>query len=104
MKLMSGDRVPATGDRTGASAVSNRIRVGGGAVGADEGIPAGIEAIRLCVDVEECIMGSSFAVLRLMVDGGTVDFNFPCGEVALEVGNVIQGVPETELYVGEDLE
>ena len=47
MKLMSGDRVPATGDRTGASAVSDRIRVGGGAVDADEGIPAGIRSPRM---------------------------------------------------------
>ena len=49
-------------------------------------------------------MISALSVLGFMIDGGTDDFDFTCGEVPLIIGHIVQGVPETEFHVGIQLE
>ena len=48
--------------------------------------------------MEDRIVVAALAVLCLVIDCGSVDLNFACAEVALEVRHVVHGVPETEFY------
>ena len=48
--------------------------------------------------MEDRIVVAALAVLCLVINGRSVDLNFACAEVALEVRHVVHGVPETEFY------
>lgn len=43
-------------------------------------------------------MSAALAVLGFVVDLRTLDLNFADAEVSLEVGHIVHGVPEAELY------
>ena len=77
---------------------------GGAAVYAAEGVAGGVEAGDRGVGPEHCVVVAALAVLGLVVDGAAHDLHFAGGEVALEVGAVVHGVPQAELHVAEHIQ
>ena len=69
---------------------------------AEEFVTACVEACDGGVDGEERVMVAAFLELGLVVDQGGVvllfDFDFAGGEVALEVGGVVHGVPQAPFH------
>ena len=49
-------------------------------------------------------MIAALAILGFVVDNGTVDFHFAGGKIALEVGHIIQGIPQTPFHKGEEFD
>ena len=104
VEVVGTDRGPAVGNAVGAAARLDGFRLGGAAVYAAEGVAGGVEAGDRGVGPEHCVVVAALAVLGLVVDGAAHDLHFAGGEVALEVGAVVHGVPQAELHVAEHIQ
>ena len=101
---MRRDRRPAGSHGVGAGTVDNRIRMIRTVVETEELIACGIKSVNVFIDREDCVVVSALAVLRLMEDGGTDNFHFTGGEVALEVALIIIRIPEAPFNIREQFE
>ena len=102
VKLHGAHRSPAVGHGAGAAAVLHRLGQLGAAVYAHKGIPGGIKAIEGGIGPEDRIVVPALPVLGLVIDGPVGNLHLTGGEVALEVGGIVHGVPQTEFQIGED--
>ena len=89
------------GDGVGAGTFFYRFRVGIAAPGAQKGIPAGVKAVYRRVDGVQRVVVAALAVFGLVVDRAALHLDLTGGEVALEVGGIVHGVPQAELYIAE---
>ncbi len=71
-------------------------------VGAEEGIALRVEARERLGAGEVGEVIAALSVLGLVVDDAVFDLDLSGGEIALEVGLVVPGIPETELDRGEE--
>ena len=99
--MVYADRCPAVGDGVGAGTFFYRFRVGIAAPGAQKGIPAGVKAVYRRVDGVQRVVVAALAVFGLVVDRAALHLDLTGGEVALEVGGIVHGVPQAELYIAE---
>ena len=100
--LMHADRGPAVCHRVGAGALFDDLRVGVAAPGAQERIAAGVKAIHRRVDGVQRVVVAALTVLGFVVDRAALDLDLAGRKIALEVGGIIHGVPQAELYVAEN--
>lgn len=76
----------------------NGLRAVISAVSAKESVAVGIVSVDRAVDCINSVMSAALAVLSFVVNLRTLDLNFADAEVSLEVGHIVHGVPEAELY------
>ena len=99
--LMHANGRPAMRHRVGAGTFFHDFGVGVAAPAAQKGIPAGVKAIYWRVDREKSVVVAALAILSLVVNRAALDLDLACRKIALEVGGIIHGVPQTELYIAE---
>ena len=104
MELHCADRRPAVRDGTGAAPGGDSLRQGGGAVGANEGVPCGVKAVIRTVCPEHGIVVPPLAVFGFVINGLRFQLNLADREVPLEVGAVVHRVPEAEFHIREHIE
>ena len=96
------DGRPAGGHGVLRLAGLGHVGIAKAVVQADEALAVGVVAVDGGVDGEQRIVVAALAVLGLVVDGGADDLHLADGEVALEVGHVVVGVPQAPLDEGEE--
>ena len=96
--MVGTDHTPSAGDGVACSAAKNRLRAVISAVSAKESVAVGIVSVDRAVDCINSVMSAALAVLSFVVNLRTLDLNFADAEVSLEVGHIVHGVPEAELY------
>ena len=99
VKLLRGNGLPAMGYTAGAAVSEYGFRPSRASVYTDKGIPGGVESVRLPVCPEEGKVIPPLPVLGLVVDRSPFHLHLAGGVVALEIGGVIHGIPETELNI-----
>ena len=104
MDVQRTHRCPAVGNAAGAVPGADGLRVCRAAVHTAEGVAGGVEAGDRCVGPEHRVVVAALTVLGLMVDDARLYFHFAGGEVALEVGAVVDGVPQAELHIAEHVQ
>jgi len=104
MELHCADRRPAVHDGTGAAPGGDSLRQGGGAVGANEGVPCGVKAVIRTVCPEHGIVVPPLAVFGFVINGLRFQLNLADREVPLEVGAVVHGIPQAELHIAEQIQ
>jgi hypothetical protein len=67
-------------------------------------IPRGIKSVDVFIYREDSVVVSALAVFGLVEDGGTDDFHFTGGKIALEVAFIIIRIPEAPFHIREQLE
>ena len=97
-------RGPPVGDGAGAVPGADGLGVCRAAVHPAECVAGGVEAGDWRVGPEHRVVVAAFAVLGLVVDDAGLHLHFAGGEVALEVGAVVDGVPQAELHIAEDVQ
>ena len=95
---VAGDGRKAAGDAVVALVGGGHVRLAEAVVVAQEGRAVGVEAVDLGVHRVHGEVVAALAVLGLVVDGAALDLDLAGGEVALEVGGVVLGVPQAELH------
>ena len=93
MDVQRAHRCPAVGDAAGAVPGVDGLRVCRAAIHTAEGIAGGIKAGNGRIAPEYRIVIAALTVFRLMVDDGRLHLHLAGGEVALEVGAVVNGIP-----------
>ena len=102
VKFHGTHRSPAVGQGAGAFAVFHGLGHLGTAVDANKGIPGGIKAVEGDVGPQEGVVVPALPVFGLVIDGPVRYLHLAGGEIPLEVGGVVHGVPQAEFHVGED--
>ena len=97
-------RCPAVSNAAGTVPGADGLRVCRAAVYPAEGIPGGVEAVHRAVCPENGVVVAAFAVLGLVVDDAAFHLHLASGVVALEVGAVVHGIPQAELYIAEQVQ
>ena len=95
---MGTDDTPSAGNGIACSAAQNGLRAVISTVSAKESVAVGIVSVDRAVDCINSVMSAALAVLSFVVNLRTLDLNFADAEVSLEVGHIVHGVPEAELY------
>ena len=67
-------------------------------------VPVGVEAGDRLIDRVEGVVVSPFPILALVIDYRSLHLHFSEGQVPLEVGHVLQRVPQAKLDQGEQLD
>ena len=93
MELHRAHRRPAVGDGIGTASGGNGLRHGGGAVGADECVAGGIEAVIGTVCPEDGVVVPPLPVFRFVVNRVRLNLHLADGEIPLEIGAVVHCVP-----------
>src|SRR5215471_14338509 len=99
---MSAVRRPAVRDRVGCPAALDGQRLVEPPVWAKEGLPLGVEPRQRLGAREIGEVIAALPVLGLVVDDAVGNLDFAGGVVALVIGGVVLGVPESELNGGEN--
>ncbi len=100
-ELHGAYRCPAVGHAAGAGAVFHRLGHGRRAIHAHKGVAAGVKALIRAIRPQNGVVIPPFPVLGFVVDGVGLQLYLADGEVALEIGAVVHGVPQAELHIGE---
>ena len=104
MDVQRAHRCPAVGNAAGAVPGADGLRVCRAAIHTAEGIAGGIKAGNGRIAPEYRIVIAALTVFRLMVDDGRLHLHLAGGEVALEVGAVVNGIPQAELHIAEHIQ
>ena len=104
VEMVGTHRGPAVGHAVGAMPGQHGLRGGGAAVDTAERVPAGVKAGDGGVGPEHGIVVAALPVLGLMINGAALYLYFTGGEIALEVGAVVHGIPQTKLYIAEHIQ
>lgn len=96
--MVGTDDTPSAGNGVACCAAQNGLRAVVSAVSAKESVAVGIVSVDRAVDCINSVMSAALAVLSFVVNLRTLDLNFADAEVSLEVGHIVHGVPEAELY------
>ena len=91
------------GDAVAAAGAEHGFRLCRAPVDTDKSIPGGVIGIGNTVCPKLGIVVAPLAVFRLVIDHPGCHLHLAGGEIALEIGGIIHGIPETELRVGEDI-
>ena len=97
--MVAPDRGPSVGHTVEAGAVFNGAWSVRSVIEADEFITACIESADVLIDMEHCVVISAFAVFCLVINAASCNLYLSDGEVSLEIGGVILGVPKTEFNI-----
>ncbi len=100
--VMAADGLPAMGHRVRRRALFHDGRSVPAAVGSQEGIALGVEPGQRLRTCEPGEVVAAFAVLGLVVDDVVFDLHLADRVVALEVGGIVQGVPEVPFDRAEE--
>ena len=98
---MAGDGGKAAGHAVFALVGKGHLGLAEAVVVADEGRAVGVEAFDVGVHRVHGEVIAALAILGLVVDGAALDLHLAGGEVALEVGGIVLGVPQAELHEAE---
>ena len=104
VEVVGADGSPAVGHAVGAVPCLDGFGFCRAAVHAAEGVAAGVEAGDRSVGPEHSVVVAALAVLGLVVDGAAHHLHLAGGEVALEVGAVVHGIPQAELHIAEHIQ
>ena len=89
------------GDAVAAAGAEHGFRLCRAPVDTDKSIPGGVIGIGNTICPELGIVVAPLAVFRLVIDHPGCHLHLAGGEIALEIGGIIHGIPETELRVRE---
>ena len=73
-------------------------------VEADKRLSIRIEACEWMVDMKEREMIPPLAIFGCVINSLPIDFNFSNAQIPLEVGHVVERIPQAELNVREELQ
>ncbi|MNC29163.1 hypothetical protein D3C75_774040 [compost metagenome] len=103
IQSMGADWRPAGGYRVLCLSGSDHLRVVQSVEHAEEGFTVSVEAGQRFIYRIESVVVSALTVFGFVIDNRILDFNLTNAQVALEVGHIIMGIPQTELGKGEQL-
>ena len=101
LKVVAAYGRPAAGHAVPAPVLKHRGGRIKAPVRAQEAVTVRVEALHGGVHRVHGVMVAALPVLGLVVDGAALYLHFAGGEVALEVGGVVLGVPQAELHEAE---
>ncbi len=103
LQMVGGDWSPTMGHRVPAFAPQNRLGSVKSVVQPQKALTISVKAGDRLVDRVEGEVIAPFTILALVVDRRALHLHFGQRQIPLEVGHIIQGVPEAKLDQGEQL-
>ncbi len=98
---MRTNRCPAMRHRVFRLALLDHARRISPTIGSQEFVAGGVETRQRRGAGKISKVIAAFTVFGLVVDHAVFNLNFPDAEVPLEVGHVVVGIPQAELYEGK---
>ena len=102
--MMASDRLPAVGNAVPALSFQHRLRIVKTVVHADEGFALRIKTINGFIHGINSVVIAAFTIFRLVVNCRPHHFDLTGREIALEIGLIIRGIPQTEFYEAEQVQ
>ena len=103
LQVVGADGSPAVDDTVRAVSLGNSLGIVESPVEADEGVSCRVKSFDIPVDRPYRIVIAPLPVFRLMVNGTVLHLHFAGGEIPLEIGGIIHGIPKTEFHQAEDV-
>ena len=104
LNIMRGNGTPSVCMTIAWFSLDNSIRIGKFVIESYEGLTISVETLNLRIHMVESIVVATLAIFCLVIDGATLNLDFSCREVTLEILHVSSSIPQTPLFEREEFQ